>query len=188
MTVINYATRDGSYATTFDIATLSPANLTALVSRAVNHILGNEAASKLIAWRKANPTLAGTDAEVAQFKTIRDEMSERIRTGELGVRQSGPKVDPLEAEMDKLALSEVLAKLANDYQIKIAKKDADDELVIKLANGETTLGELTDRWLAKNAERIEKEAKDAIRVRDREAMKRAAEAAKKAEALKALDF
>jgi hypothetical protein len=89
-----------------DIATLPQTSIVALLQRGINHVLGNEVASKVSTAKKATRGGDGpdkdepkyTEAELAELqdKTFAEKVS-AITNGTLGVRGPGvAKVTPLE--------------------------------------------------------------------------------------------
>ena len=89
-----------------DIPTIS---LFALAQRGFSHVLGNEVASKLAAWKKGEEGATAGEAEVAAFvQAKREEALEKIMQGTLGVRSAtAPRVSGIEALMRRIAVEKL---------------------------------------------------------------------------------
>ena len=117
-----------------DTSAFAPASIEALVRRGVAHYLGNEQASKVVAWAKTKATegLAAylqTDPDNSAGKTVEDfepsledkqSKKEELQQAALGHLVAGtigisaprtPSVDPLEAAMERLAKAQVTTVL-----------------------------------------------------------------------------
>lgn len=134
-----------------------------LMSYGFAHYLGNQAASKVVAWADKEENKGATDeqkaAKKAEFQSI---MIAALIDGTIGQHTSrGPSVDPEEAEMESIAKKEVLATLkANN--IKVPKKGEH----VEFASGEKlTMDELVERRLAKHGERLSAEAKASLKAK-----------------------
>lgn len=148
---------------TADITKLPPASLHRLASYGFAHYLGNQASSKLVAWKDKDENKNATDEQIEARKAeIQSTMFAAVLSGEMGVHASrGTPIDPTEAEMERLAKAEVVATLkANN--IKVPKKDE----AVEFASGEKlTMDELIDRRIAKHGERLTTEAKASIKAK-----------------------
>lgn len=171
----------------------------ALLTRGFNHIMANETAS--IVASAIEKSLAGTTDESkkafealskedrkAAFKAFRDGNSAQVTAweseardgaiadmlaGELGVRASGPRVDPVTAKVQSLARKEVIDTLKG-ADIKVPKKTED---VVTFADGTTrTMAQMVERRIARDGDRLRKEAEKQIADEARRAAKSAADA------------
>lgn len=137
---------DGTVAQVADIPMHS---LVVMAGRTFSHILRNEVASAVKAWReseaKAGRELA--EDEIATYaKQKREEKLEKILNGTLGVRAAGaPRVSGIDAVMRQIAVEWLKAELAKrrgsdgkpltlptgDKTINVAGKDMDREALIE---------------------------------------------------------
>lgn len=145
------------------LSKLPPVSVHRLASYGLAHLLGNQAASKVVAWSEKDENKGATDeqkaAAKAQFQSV---MLAALADGTIGQHASrGPAVDPEDAEMERLAKVEVNATLkANN--IKAPKKDE----VVEFASGEKlTMDDLVDRRIAKHGERLRSEAKASLKAK-----------------------
>lgn len=157
-----------------DFDTLPSASQRALAQRGLTHFLGNEQASKLAAWSKAEGQANSEDkATVLAWKeansaAVTSKMGELVAeanaallAGTVGVRTSGPRVEPIDAVKTRLAKDEVLTILRN-AKIAIPKKDE----AVQFADGRTkSLAQMvTDRLAhAEHGPRITKAAEKILR-------------------------
>jgi hypothetical protein len=180
---LSYSSRDGALSFTAEFGKLPEATQNKIVASGLNHILGNEVASRFTAWKDAEANVNATDeAKAAARLTIFSDFVKKINEGTLGTRIGGPKADPVETEMDNIARREVLELIAG-AGVKIAAKDATDDLPLNLNGVATTLGDLIERKLEKAGDRIRKAAESSVKEKERERAKKAkakAEAAEKA--------
>lgn len=148
---------------TVPLANLPPVSLHRLASYGLAHYLGNQAASKVVAWAEKDENKGATDEQkAAQKATVQAAMFAALLDGTIGSHASrGPAVDPEDAEMDRLAKAEVLATLkANN--IKAPK----GEEAVEFASGEKlTMDDLIDRRVAKHGERLRVEAKASLKTK-----------------------
>jgi len=134
----------------------------ALLRRGLSHLLGNEQAAKVgpeSSWGKENKD-ATKEQVAAQKLAFQNAAISTLYDGTIGVRaSSGPKADPLQSEMRKLAKAEVIAILAT-------QKTADGKKV-SFPTGDKTItvgadvltgDQLIARRLTKHGERIKVEA------------------------------
>lgn len=155
--ILNYTTHS------IDMSKLPAVSIHRLASYGFAHLLGNQAASKVVAWgdkpENANATDEAKAAKKAEFQAV---MLAALADGTIGQHATrGPAQDPEEAEAERLAKAEVV-KTLQDNKIKVPKKDE----VVEFASGEKlTMDELVERRLAKHGERLTQEAKDSLRAK-----------------------
>lgn len=129
--------------TVHNFADLPETSQQAFVNRAVSHIFGNECASTVTAWKKTDEGAnASEDAISVKLTEARNAKLEKILAGTLGVRAVGPRIDPLEREMDRIALREIKAFFAKQGW-KFPKADE----TFAFGADSFTADELADRWL-----------------------------------------
>jgi hypothetical protein len=169
---------------TIDSDKLNPIGLEALVKRGLSHLLGNEQSAKVgpeSAWFKnfvkdqsRNPTADEVSAQKVDFQK---SAIESLYDGTIGTRASGPRVDPITAEMQTIARREIADVLRTQGIKKFPAGDA----TVTLA-GETYTGEqLVARRIAKHGDRLRKEAEKAVDARAKKAKAAAHAAAMAAE-------
>ncbi len=170
MTTVTYG--DKSY----DFTKLPAVSGEAMLKRGVAHFFGNEVAAKVTAWKKKYETdnagaMPGDDEIAAKHAEVTADFETKLTEGTVGVSTRGPSVDPVEAEMERIAKREInnILKTSN---AKWSGKG--DERRVTFADGTSlTMDEMVDRRLA-NAEhgpRIRKDAEKAIKAAAREAEK-----------------
>jgi len=159
---------------TFDLATLPPASVAALVRRGIAHYLGNEMASKVTSWKEAlakqTPPVVPTDDEVI---TKRAEFNaaglQAIAEGKIGMgRTAGPSkasLTPTEAIVRRLAKEEVIEVLKKnnlvfprgDKTVSIGGNafSAEDLIARRVAQHGERLGKLASAELKAKAKRLE---------------------------------
>lgn len=150
------------------------ASIVALINRGVNHVLGNEVASQVTAWKRAECGLKADDkspeakAAIAKFtaenkeaieaktREYRDAKVADILAGKLGVRTGGGggAVDPLTREMNRIATAE-LQVLLEAHGLKLPR----GEDTLSMRGKDLTRGDLIAAHLAKHGDKVEKEAK-----------------------------
>lgn len=170
---------------TLDFTKLPAKSLEAMLKRGVTHFLGNEQASKVSGWKKgfeeanqASPSDEEVSAKKADYVA---KALEALEAGTVGTASRGPSVDPVEAEMERIAKREIKAILDKSGAKFTGKKG--EERKVTFGDGSAfTMDELVDRRLANPTEgpRIRTEAEKAIRV--------AAKMAEKAKAAGPLDL
>lgn len=163
-----------------DFAAVPHTSLVAMLRRGVSHYFGSEQASKVTG--KYKPNDAGELAEgvidtpenrATDLTAFREKALENLLAGTVGVSTRGPQVDPVEKIARGIARKEVQGILAA-HNVKWPKKAED---TVSLPDGsKVTADQLIDRRLAKEGDRIMKEAKKIADQKAREA-KKAAEAA-----------
>lgn len=152
-------------ATTVDVATLPSVSVDALVRRGLSHFFGNEVASKVtsakakyVEDKESNPNGdAPSDEQVSAWKEhFIAEGAAKLTAGTVGIHvPKGPSVDPLEAEISRLAIASVKATLKGAG----LKAPKDDE-VVKFPNGTTrTMQQMVDKRTADQLDALTKEAK-----------------------------
>ena len=145
------------------------ANLSILGLRGYRHVLGNEVAAKVTAWKKSDDgKTAGEDEVAAKAREFREEFLNRILTGQLGQRASGaPRATGIEAlkraialEFLKAMLDSVSKKTGN----KVSVPTGDNTITIagKVMNRE----QLIEATMRKRAADIESEAARRQAVKD----------------------
>lgn len=136
-----------------------------LASYGLSHLLGNQAASKVVAWADKVENKDATDEQKAAKKAeFQGLMLAALADGTIGQHASrGPATDPTEAEAESIARTEVRAMLkANN--IKVPKKDE----VVEFASGEKlTLDDLVERRMQKYGERLMADAKASLKAKAR---------------------
>jgi hypothetical protein len=158
---------------------LHATGLEALVKRGLSHLLGNEQSAKVgpeSAWFKnfVKEQSRNPSADEISAQKVENQKSaiESLYDGSIGTRASGPRVDPITAEMQTIARREISDVLRTQGIKKFPTGDA----TVTLA-GDTFTGEqLIARRLAKHGDRVRKEAEKAIDQRAKKA-KAAAHAA-----------
>lgn len=134
-----------------DTAKFHPMSIDAMVRRGVSHYLGNEMASKVVAWAEVQ-TKAGNpptdEQKQAQKELFQAEALAALEAGTVGQGASrGPRVDPVTAQIAAITKREVLTILRNQG-VKPPKK-VDD--LVTFGDGTTrTMEQMTVKWLAGN--------------------------------------
>lgn len=165
----------------FDSAALPQASIEALLKRGANHVFGNEVASKVTTAKKKfaaeNDGKELADDEVAALTDqFRADALKRLMAGTIGTATRGPAVDPVEAEMEKMAWAEIQTILKANGSKAEGKGD---ERRWKFANGQTfSKDELIERRLSgeapagvdaktgvSHADRLRKDAEKALKAR-----------------------
>lgn len=192
---------------TFDTDTLPAKSVTALLSRGVTHLFGSEASSKLIGkvraalsadWTTANPNdkevpawdkiavqgwrEANPDQVSAWAKEIEAEYVKALDDGTLGTRVGGPRLDPLDVEIERLAKDYVRQLLAAR---KISPKQYAKGAPIVIGKNTVTFDEMVGLRIARDRDNLEKAARKVLADKARKADK-AREAAASATSLEDL--
>ncbi len=133
----------------------------ALIRRGLSHLLGNEQSAKVgpeSAWFKSvvtatgnNPTAEEVSAQKVEFQKV---AIQSLYDGTIGTRVSGPRVDPLETEMNAIAKREVSDVLRTQGIKKFPTGDA----TVTLGSESFTGNQLIARRITKHGERIKREA------------------------------
>lgn len=153
---------------TVDFSTLPPQSVKAILSRGVAHFLGNEQSAKIgpnSSWATKFEKDNGRkpdESDVEKQKGINLENALKALTeGTIGTAR-GPKLDPVEAEMDRIAEREVWDTLAGANLCKKNKKPKDED-EFTFANGDKfTFETLVSRRLEKHADRIKSAAEKKV--------------------------
>lgn len=156
-----------------DFSKLPEASVAAILRRGLTHYLGNEQASKLASWVKGQDGEVSEDAKAARKAELVSSALSALQAGTIGQSVRMPKVDPVEAEMDKIAKGEIKSTLA---AAKMGFKGKGEDRKVTFADGSAfTLDELVERRLAnpEHSARIRREAEKAIKARARQAEKAA---------------
>lgn len=169
---------------TVDFDSLPESSRFAIVRRGFNHIVGNEAASKVSSHFEGESPSA--EAKAAKKAEVVAEFVARLVAGTMGVRaSSGPRVSPLESIMRSLAIAQIKATLAANkgtdgkpltMPAAQGKNEGDPVPTINLGGVHYTKEELIARKLSNTApygrgEAIKAEAEKELRRRAREAEK-----------------
>lgn len=145
---------------TIAMGSLPAVSLHRLASYGLSHLLGNQAASKVVAWASKDENKAATDDQKATKKAeFQALMLTALADGTIGQHASrGPATDPTEAEAERLAKAEVIATLKSN-NIKVPKKDE----VVEFANGNKfNMEQLVERRMEAHGERLMTEAKASL--------------------------
>lgn len=146
---------------TIDFAGLPTTTIEALLRRGVTHYLGNEQASKVVAWAKAQEVAPSDEAKAARKAELVAAAVAAMADGTIGTRPPStakPRVtDPVESIVRKLAKAAVVALLAKNG-FAVPKGDA----TVKTGSGEFTMDELIARNVTKNGEAYRVEAKKLV--------------------------
>jgi hypothetical protein len=160
----------------------------ALASRGLTHFLGSEQASKVgpnSSWAAKFEKDNGrkpTDAEVeAQKAANLANAIIALNDGTIGTAR-GPKLDPIEAEIERMATNEVWDKLSGAKLCKKNKRPDDDD-IFEFANGDKfTFAVLVERAIARGGDKMRNDATKKVEFERKAKEKRKAEAEKVAAA------
>lgn len=164
---------------TLDLATLPSVSVLALASRGLVRLMGSEVSSKVISHFKDTPD-ADDAAREAFAESCRTDLVAQLVAGTLGEGRSGPRKDPVEAEIERLAKIEVKETLKT-HGLKFAKPAPDangvvGDAVVTFGNGATkTLAAMVETRIAGHGDRLRKTAEKSLADAARMA-KKAAEA------------
>jgi hypothetical protein len=153
---------------TFDFGVLPEASTEAMLRRGLTHYLGNEISSKVAGARKRAEKNGEAFGEVEEATVRADYIAkaiEALRNGTVGTTVRGPAIDPVEAEMERIAKAEI-RDILKAAKLKFVGAKGEDK-VVSLPDGNFTMDELVARRFAKEGEeaRIRKAAEKAIRAR-----------------------
>ncbi len=151
------------------LASLPAVSLHRLASYGLAHFLGNQMASKVVAWSEREENANATDEQKAAKKAeFQANGVKALLDGTIGQHAArGPVVDPMENEMDKIAKAEVVVVLKSN-SIKVPKGDE----AVEFSNGDKlTMDQLIERRIAKHGDRIKKEAEASLKEKARKAKK-----------------
>jgi hypothetical protein len=142
-------------------------SLFALAQRGFTHVLGNEVAASISAWKKTEEGTKATETETeAKAKSIREAKLAKIMDGTLGVRTAaGPRVSGVEAIMRSIAVERLRVKLkkhdlvlpTGEKTVTVAGKPMNRDALIaaELRHGEKAIREEATRRQAAQAEAAE---------------------------------
>jgi|HubBroStandDraft_1064217.scaffolds.fasta_scaffold17588_2 hypothetical protein len=130
-------------------------SLFALAQRGLTHVLGNEVASALTAWKKTDEGKAASQAQIdAWVKARRDAKFEQILAGTLGTRTASvPRATGIEALKRSIAIEWLKAKLAKSG-VKLPTGDK----TIEVAGTAMTRDELIAATLRNRGDKLQAEA------------------------------
>lgn len=146
-----------------DLHKLPAVSLHRLASYGFAHLLGNQASSKVVAWGDKEENANATDEQRAAFKrAVQEGFVEALLNGTIGQHASrGPAVDPIEAEMERLAKVEV-TNILKANNIKVPKKDE----AVKFADGtEKTMADMVATRVERFDERLRDEATKSLKAK-----------------------
>lgn len=166
MTVFNFES-----GITVDTGKIPEASVNALIARGINHVFGNETASKVVSairsrinpekpkevstdavkvWRQAN-----ADAAAELTRSAHEGFAKALVDGTMGLRTlSGPKTDPLTRHMRQSASAEIVAILRERGAIAQGeRKTPAGDTEFSIGGQTVTFGALVDRRLANPKER-----------------------------------
>lgn len=168
-----------SYGDTFkvEVDAIPDAIKVALMQRTFAHKMGNEVSAAVVArvrtalsnpdatkqaiddWRKANA------AQVSAWEgELRSSIVQSILDGTMGIRETGPRKDPVEAKFETLVAAYVRSVLKSGGK----KLPKDDETIIDLGNGVTrTRSQMLTNARVSQGERLRKEAEKLVREEQR---------------------
>lgn len=135
-----------------DFAALPESSRQALLSRGLTHYLGSEVASKVTAWKGKNE--GATEEQIAAYKAeVYGEAKQALLDGTVGSNTRGPRLDPVEAEMTRLAAVEVKAILRG------AKMPIGKDKNVRFADGTVkSLYDMVVTRIERESDRLRKEA------------------------------
>lgn len=135
-----------------DFAVLPESSRQALLSRGLTHYLGSEVAAKVTAWKGKNE--GASDDAIAAYKTeVYAEAKQALLDGTMGFNARGPRLDPVEAEMTRLATAEVKAILRG------AKMTVGKDKNVRFADGTIkSLADMVATRIERESDRLRKEA------------------------------
>ena len=162
----------------FDFAALPVQSLTAMVKRGLTHYLGSEQASKVTRDKaqyqddNAGAEMSEADINAAKAEYVASAIA-ALQAGTVGTSTRGPSLDPVEAEVARIAKAEINTVLkANGATFKKVGEGDTAKRVVTFANGDAfTMAELVERRLAAHGERIRKEAEKAVKKASEQAAK-----------------
>lgn len=158
---------------TLDLTTLPAVSVLALASRGLVRLMGSEVSSKVISHFKDTPD-ADDAAKEAFAESCRADLVKQLQDGVLGEGRGGPRKDPIEAEIERLAKLEVKETLKT-HGLKFAKQESGDP-VVTFGNGATkTLAAMVATRIERHGVELRKRAEKAIADAARMAKKAAAE-------------
>jgi hypothetical protein len=136
-------------------------SLFALAQRGYSHVLGNEVAAQVAAYKKSEEGAKASETEIEAYaKEKRDEKLAKILDGTLGVRTAaGPRVSGIEAIMRSIAVEFLKARFKK-YSDKTGTKVAvpTGENTVTVAGKTMTREDLIAAELRANDKAIREEA------------------------------
>jgi hypothetical protein len=144
-----------------------------LMQRTFSHKMGNEVSAAVVSrCRTAMGNPDATKDAIAEWRTahaseveaweseLRSSIVQSILDGTLGVREVGPRKDPVEAKFESLVTAYVRSVLKSGGK----KLPKDDETIIDLGNGVTrTRSQMLANARASQGDRLRKEAEKMVR-------------------------
>ena len=154
---------------TFDFAKLPQASAAAMLGRGLTHYLGSELSSKVIGWSKRFEKENSREPNDAERDAYRSEalaaMVAALEAGTVGTVTRGAAVDPIEAEMEKLARADINA-IIKANGLKWTGKG--EERVVTFADGQTrTMDAMVEKRLADKGDEYRKAAEKNIRAKQK---------------------
>ena len=154
---------------TFDFAKLPVASQAAMLGRGLTHYLGSELSSKVIGWSKRFEKENSREPNDAERDAYRSEalasMVAALEAGTVGTVTRGAAVDPIEAEMEKLARADINA-IIKANGLKWTGKGEDR--VVTFADGQTrTMDAMVEKRLADKGDEYRKAAEKNIRAKQK---------------------
>lgn len=169
---------------TVEIESLPGASILAMFSRGFKHYLGNETASKLVSWKdKAKAEgrdLSEDEVEAKKAELIAAAMT-ALANGSVGTATRQPSVDPLEAEIERLAARDV-----REHVRKVGGVVKDGKAIF--SDKTEDFDALIERYIAKFGAKVTKEAKVTLRVKEEARAAREAAKAGNGGSVEGLDF
>jgi len=133
----------------------------ALAQRGYTHVLGNEVAAQVAAYKKTEEGKTKSDAELEAYgNEKRKEKLAKILDGSLGVRTAGaPRVTGIDAVMRAIAVERLKGKLEsyskrNGTKVSLPTGDK----TVKVLGEDMTRDQLIERELKFNGDKIRAEA------------------------------
>lgn len=138
-----------------DISNLPEVSRVALMQRGFTHILGNEVASKVAAWKKTEDGSTADEAAIARkTANYQDEALEKILDGKLGIRAGGPRGTAIETVMRVIAIAELKA----NFKKAGAKWPEKADSTIKVRDRVLTRTALVGEYMSKHGARLKSDA------------------------------
>jgi hypothetical protein len=133
-------------------------NLAVLCQKGITHFMGNEQASKYVAYKASDVGKAASkEDQLAWLKTCRDEAFEKVLNGTLGIRSASgaARVTGIDAVMRRIAVEMLTAELA----IHNAKLPTGDK-TIEVRGKAYTREQLIETMLKRRADLIKQKAQE----------------------------
>lgn len=156
---------------TIDTTKLPDKSCAALMQYGLSHFLGNVQASKVVSRIRSQ---IGSDADTAAVKAWREANKDQVaqwgaeflqsalaelENGTIGVREGGPRKDPVEKKFEQLVVDYVRATL----KARGMKLPKDDETIIDFGpHGTRTRSEMIANAKASQGDRLRKQAEKMI--------------------------